>query len=133
MRNAPKVVICGSFRKDPAGLGRLFSELETTGCRILSPLTLNFSDDFSKFVVSDNDTGFSVSELERFHLRAIKEADFIMLHAPDGYVGTSASYELGYAAACNIPVFSKHPVNDTMLASQLQRTNSVFEALECLD
>jgi hypothetical protein len=128
----PKVVICGSFRKDPSGLGRLFRELETNGCRVLSPLTLDFTDTSSGFVTAKNDESFSVKELERFHLRAIREADFIMLHAPEGYAGISASFELGYATALGIPIYSKEVVSDAMLQTQLQTASSVFEVLDAI-
>jgi nucleoside 2-deoxyribosyltransferase len=128
----PKVVICGSFRKDPAGIRRLFRELETNGCRILSPLTLDFTDTSSEFVTAQNDATYSVQELERFHLRTIKEADFVMLHAPEGYIGTSASFELGYATALGIPVYSKVLPADAMLQTQLKTASSVFEILETI-
>lgn len=126
----PKVVICGSFRKDPEGLARLFRELETNGCRILSPLTLDFTDSTSEFVTAQNDASYSIHELERYHLRAIREADFVMLHAPEGYVGISASFELGYANALAIPVFSKLELADHMLQTQVKSCGSVFEILE---
>ena len=128
----PKVVICSSFRKDPAGLGKLFRELETNGCRILSPLTLDFTDTESEFVTAQNDESYSVQELERYHLRAIRDADFVMLHAPEGYVGTSASFELGYAIALGIPVFGKTKVTDQMLQTQVTASESVFEILETI-
>ncbi len=128
----PKVVICGSFRKDPAGLARLFRELETNGCRVLSPLTLDFTDTESEFVTANHDESFSTRELERFHLRAIREADFVILHAPEGYVGTSTSFELGYSTALNIPIFSKTKVTDQMLRTQIKTNGSVFEILDSI-
>jgi hypothetical protein len=128
----PKVVICGSFRKDATGLSKLFRELETTGCRILSPLTLDFTHSETEFVTAQNDENFSIHELERFHLRAILEADFIMVHAPEGYIGTSASFELGYATALAKPIFSKIAVTDQMLQTQVQVADSVFEILETI-
>ncbi len=128
----PKVVICGSFRKDPVGIARLFRELETNGCRILSPLTLDFTNTSSEFVTAQNDASYSIKELERFHLRTIKEADFVMMHAPEGYIGTSASFELGYATALGIPVYSKNFPTDEMLQTQLKVASSVFEILETI-
>lgn len=128
----PKAVICGSFRRDFAGLEKLFRELETNGCRVLSPLTLDFTNMRSGFATSDNDESFSTREIERFHLRAICDADFVVVHAPEGYIGTSASFEIGYATALGVPVFSKHSPADEMLKTQLQITDSVFEILESI-
>lgn len=125
----PKAVICGSFHRDPSGLRRLFRELEATGVRILSPLSIDF--DVSQTIVrARNELDFSIDELEKFHLRAIKEADVVWLHAPGGYVGLSTAYELGFAKAINKPVFSFAPPEDEMLASQVLVVRSVFEALE---
>ena len=128
----PKVVISGSFRKDPGGMARLFRELETNGCRVLSPLTLDFTNTNTEFVTAKNDESYSVSELERYHLRAIREADFIAVHAPEGYVGTSASFELGYAVALGKPIFSQTAPLDPMLKTQLTTIHSVFEILETI-
>ncbi len=128
----PKAVICGSFRKDPPGLGRMFRELEATGCRVLSPLSIDFADDQSEFVTSAEDDGYSVYELERLHLRAIREADFIMLHSPAGYVGTSASFEIGFAKALGKPVFCNEELSDPMLQTQVKQAASIFEVLETI-
>jgi nucleoside 2-deoxyribosyltransferase len=62
-------------------------------------------------------------------LRALRESDIIWLHAPDGYVGVSAAYELGFAAAIGKPVFSFNTPTDEMLATQVYRVQSVFSAL----
>lgn len=127
----PTAVICGSFHRDPSGLKRLFLELEATGVRILSPLSIAF--DISQQVVrARNELEFSIDELERFHLRAIKEADVVWLHAPGGYVGLSAAFELGFAKAINKPVFSFCIPDDEMLASQVSVVYSVFESLESI-
>jgi hypothetical protein len=126
----PTVVMCGSFHRDPAGLRRIFRELEATGCRILSPLSLRFTDTSESVVRTGSELSFSAHELEKYHLRAIEEADFLWLHAPDGYIGLSGAYEIGFATALQKPVFCRNVPSDEMLASQIQITTSVFEALE---
>lgn len=128
----PRVVVCGSFHRKPEDLRRLFRELEVTGCRILSPITLDFTDTSKNFVTTGNETGLQSAEIERFHLRAIRDADFIMLHAPDGYTGLSASYELGFAYALGKPAFAlEKPLNE-MLATRVIVVPSVFEVLDQL-
>jgi len=126
----PRVVICGSFRRDAAGLRRVFQELEATGCRILSPISIDFADPAVSFVKTDGENDITANELERFHLRALRDADFVWLHAPDGHVGTSAAYELGFAACLRNPVFSFDTPADEMLASQIHNAASVFAALQ---
>lgn len=130
MRPLRKVVVCGSYHRDHDGLRRLFRELEATGCRVLSPLSVDFYDVSEPVVRTSHEQGFSTGELEKFHLRAIREADLIWIHAPQGHIGTSTAYELGFAAALQKPLFSLHASQDEMLASQILVVRSVFEALD---
>jgi len=126
----PRVVLCGSLHRDAAGLKRLFRECEATGCRVLSPVSIDF--DTGEFVKAAGEADLSSAEIERFHLRAIRDADFVLLHTPGGHVGTSASYELGFAGALSKPVFAFQAPADEMLAGRVQTTTSVFEILEQL-
>jgi hypothetical protein len=128
--NNPQVVLCGSYHRRPDGLRRIFRELEATGCRILSPLSIDFTDTALAVVRTSSELDFTIDELERFHLRAMHDADFIWLHAPDGHVGISGAYELGYASALGKPVFSNVVPTDEMMATRVHVVTSVFEALE---
>lgn len=130
MQPRPKVTICGSFKKAPDQLADLFLELEATGCRVLSPLSLHFYDYKSDFVTLPSESELSIQEIEKFHLRAITESNFIWLHCPDGYVGLSGSFELGYALAKNIPIFARELPQDPMLQKFVIQTPSVFNALK---
>lgn len=127
-----KVVICGSYHRDIIGLKSLFKELEITSCRILSPLSIDFVNESESVVKTKSENDFSTHELEKFHLRAIDEADFVWVHVPDGYVGLSTSFEIGYCKAINKPIFSKCLPTDEMLSTQLIRVSSVFEAIETI-
>jgi nucleoside 2-deoxyribosyltransferase len=126
----PRVVICGSFHRDPQGLRRLFRELEATGCRILSPISLEFTDISDEVVKTKNESDLSIDELEIFHLRTMRDADFIWLHVPDGHTGISAAYELGFSNALGKPVYCFQEPLDQMLATRVRVVNSVFEALD---
>ena len=128
-----RVVLCGSFHRDASALHLLFKELEATGCRVLSPLSIEFLDPTAKFVKSDSELTATSKELESFHLRAIREADLIFLHAPDGYVGLSTAFEIGYAEALSKPVFSKHELKEVVVNQRIVKVISVFEALEQLN
>lgn len=126
----PKVVLCGSFHRVPERLKRLFRELEATGCRILSPVSLDF--DTAAFARTASESELTDTEIEKFHLRAIRDADFVILHAPDGQVGISASYEMGFAQALGKPVFGLEAPADEVLATRVQVVSSVFEILDQL-
>lgn len=129
MQPRPKVTICGSFKRAPQQLAELFLELETTGCRVLSPLSLNFTNQKEPFVKLSSEVDFSILEIEKFHLRAIAESDFIWLHCPDGYIGLSGAFELGYALALHKPIYSNATPTDITLAQLVTKVNSVFSAL----
>ncbi|HSX35547.1 MAG TPA: hypothetical protein VLH84_01275 [Patescibacteria group bacterium] len=126
------VVISGAYRRDAPLLKRTFRELETTGCRILSPLSIDFPDPTEPVVRTEHEGGVSTDELERFHLRAIAQSEFMWLHAPDGYVGIMGSHDTGHACALNIPVFCYNALADEMLSTRIQIVPSVFAALEIL-
>lgn len=128
----PRVVICGTYHQDIPFLTRIFRELETTGCRILSPLSLDFVDATQAIVRAPNDYDLSVAELEKYHLRCLRDADFVWLHCPNGYVGVSAAYELGYAGSLHKPIFCFNVPQDDMLAARITVVASVFEALQQL-
>lgn len=128
----PRVVVCGSYHQDGVGLARLFRELEATGCRVLSPISIEFKDNTLAIVRAEHEDTFSIDDLERWHLRALAGADFVVLHAPDGYIGLSGAYEIGYANAIQKPVFSLLPLRDEMLNTRITRVGSIFEVLELL-
>jgi hypothetical protein len=128
-----KVVICGTFHRDINGLRRLMRELETANCRVLSPISIDFINTGQPVVRSHSEIGVTISELERFHLRAIHETDLIWLHAPEGHVGISGSFELGVAYTLRKPVFCLQKPKDEMLVTQIHTVSSVFEALERLN
>lgn len=70
-----------------------------------------------------------IAQLEQLHLRAIREADVLFLHAPDGHIGVSRSFEIGYAVSRNIPVISFEEISDDMLRTIIAVRASVFDAL----
>lgn len=127
-----KVVICGTYRRDPVGLRRLFTELEACGIRILAPLSISFMSTKSAFVRASTDENLDIATLEALHLRAMREADFIWLYAPGGYVGLSGSFELGYATAKALPVVAFEAPLDETIRTQVKIVTSVFDALSQL-
>jgi hypothetical protein len=62
------------------------------------------------------------------HLESIRAADFLWLVCPDGYVGQSASMELGFAAAIGIPIFSTGSPGDVTLREYVNVVPTLSEA-----
>lgn len=110
------VVLCGSYRRDPEGLAKIF-EILNRDYEVLSPDGLDFVDPEADFVRLPFEMDEEVVAIEERHLSAIAASDFVWLHAPEGYVGTSAALEIGYAKALGIPVFTDTiPVDETLAA-----------------
>jgi NTP pyrophosphatase (non-canonical NTP hydrolase) len=120
-----RVVICGTFRK---GYETLRSDYEALAARyeILSPLSLEFVDPADTFVRLPWEVDAPTAEIEQRHIAAVTEADFVWLHAPEGYTGASTMFELGYARALGLPIFSREP----LLESAFQPFVSTVESPE---
>jgi len=71
--------------------------------------------------------------IEARHLDAIQRANFVWLHAPQGYIGPTASLEIGFAHAIGVPVFAKENVKDTVIQSFVHVANSLESAIELIN
>lgn len=123
-------VICGSFRRDPAALMAEFSELQRAGCMVLSPADLDFVGEVDGFAYRADELGRATVDVERHHLEAMRAADLVWLHCPDGYVGSSAAMELGFARALGVRVFARQRPRDVTLADLIVVCNSPAAAVE---
>ena len=123
-----KAVMCGSFRRDHASLSVAFDEL-ARHFEILSPASVDFVDTDAEFVRVAEEWNQEAGAIEERHLQAMRSADLVWLHAPDGYVGRSASMELGYARALGIPVFCVEAPKDEVL-SELVTVVPRIESIE---
>ncbi|HSX30869.1 MAG TPA: hypothetical protein VLE99_03040 [Candidatus Saccharimonadales bacterium] len=128
-----RCVLSGSYRRDPDGLQREYRELVTAGCQVLSPHRLQLIDPQADFVKDEAEAGMSEEQLEAHHLLALRQSDFMWLHAPAGHIGPSAALEVGYALACQKPIFSKHAPEEAVFRSFVTVVPSVFMALEALN
>lgn len=115
------IAIVGSFRKDPVLLKELFEHLSSK-YTVLSPTSINWDNPGEEFVKVSSDADKTVREIEERHLDAIREADFIVLFAPEGYVGVSGALEVGFAHALGIPVISSQEVNNQTIAAMISGT-----------
>lgn len=113
------VAVCGSFHRDKDGLERTVERLKLR-FDVVSPSALDFVDPDAPFVRLPSEVRECAHDIEERHLEAMREADLVWLHAPDGYVGTSAAMELGAATALGIPVFAAFAPNDPVLASRVR-------------
>ncbi|MFZ1300981.1 MAG: hypothetical protein WAQ27_00140 [Candidatus Microsaccharimonas sp.] len=128
-----RCVLSGSYRKDRNGLLSAYRELVTNGCQVLSPHRLDFEEQDVLFVRDRAEASFSEEVIERHHLLAITQADFVWLHAPKGYIGPSAAFEIGYALAHSIPVYTAEEIDNKGLRPFTTLVASVYKGIESLN
>jgi NTP pyrophosphatase (non-canonical NTP hydrolase) len=122
-----RAVLSGTFRKDLAGLRHAFEELRDLGCEILSPHRIEVTREENGFIYMAGEETSTPQMIEGRHLQAIEQADFVWLHAPEGYVGLSASLEIGFANAMAIPVFARERPTDPVVADFVHVIESARE------
>ncbi len=127
-----RCVLSGTYHKDREGLTSTYNELVAYGCQVISPHRLDFDAEETFFVRDNAERDISEEVIERHHLLAIKQSDFVWLHAPNGYVGISAALEIGYAIAHNIPVFSYIELSEPIFRPFVRVVPSVFQGIESL-
>jgi nucleoside 2-deoxyribosyltransferase len=129
-----RCVLSGSFHKDRPKLLSIYDELITCGCQVLSPHRLDFNSNFENtlFVRDSAEEDLSEEVIEKHHLTSIKQSDFLWVYAPEGYIGLSTAFEVGYAIANNVPVFSDTKINESVFSSFIHITTSVYKCLEYL-
>ncbi len=123
-------VVCGSFRRDPAALRNECHELQAAGCRVLSPLDPNFVEEHHGFAFAEHELSELPEDIEAAHLQAMQAASFVWLHAPSGYVGSSAAMELGFAHALSVPVYGREQPTDVTMASLVEVVASPAAAIQ---
>ena len=114
-----KACVSGSFFKFKPEIDLAIEELSDLGVTVLAPdrgwlyvppqKIVNASD--YKFRHLPTEKGMSIKEVEDDYLSSVKKSDFLYVINPKGYVGETASMEIGYAIALSVPVFLQQEVN----------------------
>ena len=114
------VTVCGSFNRHLTQIQHAVEALGSAGAVVLSPLDPQPRERRGPFLFLAGDSRRSVKGTESRHLDAIASSVFVWLECPDGYVGASAAFELGYAAACRVPVFAARAPEDLTMRQYVQ-------------
>ena len=116
-RDALHVTVSGPFRRAIDDVHSAVRELADLGATVLSPADPRIVAQFGDFVFVASDRVRHIRTVQERHLAAISASDFLWLVAPDGYIGSSASMEIGWAARDGVPIFCRDvPVDLTMRA-----------------
>jgi hypothetical protein len=104
-------------------------ELATLSVRVLSPADPRVVAMQGEFLFVASDPVRSVRLVQDRHLESIRAANFLWLVCPDGYVGQSASMEIGFAAGAGVPIFATRPPADLTLREYVGIVPTLAEAV----
>jgi hypothetical protein len=121
--------VSGSFHRHMEAISSAVRELAALSVRVLSPADPRVVAAQGEFLFVASDRVRSVRLVQDRHLDSIRAADFLWLVCPDGYVGQSASMELGYAAAAGVPIFAMLAPSDLTLREYVTIVPTLSEAL----
>jgi len=124
-----RVAVSGSFRRHMNAITAAVHEFASLSVQVLSPADPQVVGQKDGFVFVASDRVRSVRLVQDRHLECIRAADFLWLVCPDGYVGQSASMEVGYAVAGEVPIFSTHVPTDLTLRQYVKHVPSLAESL----
>lgn len=110
-----KVTISGSFRKHLDLIIKVIAEFEKFGIDILSPKYKLPKNPGDEFILFEGEKTNDPKQLEEIHLNAIRNSDFLYVVDPGGYIGNSATMEIGYAIALNIPIYAMEEPEEFIL------------------
>ena len=125
----PRIVICGTYRKELNKLKEIYLLLSKQA-EILFPKDLDFICEDQGFVYRVEEIGQTPHSIELKHLSAVDSADFVWLHCPAGYVGKSGAFEIGYAASTGIPIYALEAPSDVTLRGFVTVIKDPQEAIE---
>ena len=116
--NSFRVVISGSFRKFQDVLASTLQEFKDLGTEVLSPPSATIISTFEGFVslkgdlvsridnLAEQNISQVITQVENSHLKAVQDADLLWLILPQGYCGVATAFEIGWAIAHKIPVYT---------------------------
>lgn len=121
--------VSGSFHRHMEAITAAVHELTALSVRVLSPSDPRIVAAHGEFLFVASDPIRSVRLVQDRHLRSILAADFLWLVCPDGYVGQSASMELGFAVASGTPIFSVQAPGDMTLRKYITVVETLATAV----
>ena len=106
--------ISGSFRRSLNAIELKLAEFRQNGFTVLSPRNTSPVSEVTGFVLLEGDCG-SPKDIQQGHLNAIRQSDCLYVVNPGGYIGPSATLEVGYALSLGIPVFCQSTPSESVI------------------
>jgi hypothetical protein len=126
------VTVSGSFHRHLHAINAAVEELAALSIRVLSPADPRVVAQQGEFLFVASDRVRSVRLVQDRHFESIRAASFLWLVCPDGYIGQSASSEVGFAIAAGVPIFSTHAPDDLTLREYISVVPSLKEAVQMI-
>jgi hypothetical protein len=120
-------VISGSFSKFKPEIDLTIDEFTELGVTVLAPnkgwlykpplRRFQKEDLINFFRPLPSEIGMRIKEIEDAFLASLRKSDFVYVVNPEGFIGTMVSFEIGYALASNVPIYSQRQILDQGLIS----------------
>jgi len=117
--------VSGSFHRFMSEIERAVQTFAQMGVKVVSPADPRVVDAIGEFLFVASDRVRSIRMVQDRHLESIAATDFVWLVCPDGYVGQSASMEIGFAVAANVPIYSTHLPSDLTLRHYVHQVDGM--------
>lgn len=120
--NELRCVVAGSFQKAKNEIDKAIDEFTDLGVKVLapekgwlyiSPTKIYRPRDFY-FRPLPSEKHLSIKQIEDGFLKAISNSDFMYVINPDGYVGSTVSFEIGFAIWNGILIYTKNQMNPSL-------------------
>ena len=124
--------VSGSFPRHMETITAAVHELAALSVRVLSPADPRIVAKQGEFLFVASDPVRSVRLVQDRHLESVRAADFLWLVCPDGYVGSSASQEIGYAIAVGVPILATYAPSDLTLRQYVKIVPTLASAVRMI-
>jgi hypothetical protein len=121
--------VSGSFHRHMEAITSAVRDLATLSVRVLSPADPRVVAAQGEFLFVASDRVRSVRLVQDRHLDSIRASNFLWLVCPDGYVGQSASMEIGAAATAGVPIFATRAPLDLTLREYVMIVPTLVDAV----
>lgn len=122
-----RVAIIGSFRKYYEQVVELIDLFNATGIYVTSPKKSTICSKIDDFVIFESDNEkHTPEEIQMITLDKILAADCIYVYNPEGYLGRTTCYEIGFCFSRSKPIyFSNRPIDLPIPVNQEQIVSPV--------
>jgi len=110
-----KTVISGSYGKHLDGMLKLKEFLASKDIEVLAPVSGIDPDEPNDFIIMKDDPVTDPRTLQDSVFAKMRSSSFHIMFNEGGYLGKAAIFELGYAAAIGLQIFTTEEVEDPNL------------------